>query len=257
MASPIPTSAKADWSLSLIIPAFNEGAVIRQAIDEADHALKTFARPYEILVVDDGSCDETATLVREASANRPWIRLLRHSSNRGYGAALCTGFRAARFDRIAFTDADCQFDLTELAALVPLTEDLPLAVGYRVDRQDSWLRCFYSWGYNSLVRVLLGTRVRDCDCALKVFRQEALAQILPESTGFFVNAEMLTRARQLGFAVAERGVHHRPRQAGVSKVSLQEIPRILKALIAFWWTQVLFTNHRAERPAVATVASGQ
>lgn len=227
-------------SLSLIVPAYNEEAGIRQALEEADDSLAELADAYEILVVDDGSRDATARLAAETACARPAVRLLRHEVNRGYGAALRTGFEAARFDRVAFTDADCQFYLADLAFLVPLTDRAPLAVGFRVGRQDTWLRRFFSWGYNALVRLLLGTRVRDCDCALKVFRKEALENLLPESSGFFVNAEMLARARKLGYRVAEAGVRHRPRLHGSSKVSLEDIPRTLSVLVPFWLSQVNF-----------------
>src|SRR4051794_25876 len=175
--------------LSLVLPAYNEEAGIRQAVAEADDALARLAADYEILVVDDGSRDATATAVGETAATRPRVRLLRHPTNRGYGAALRTGFAAARFERVAFTDADCQFHLDDLSRLLPLTEKHPLVVGYREDRQDSWRRRAVSRGYNLLVRTLLGTRVRDCDCALKVFRRAALARLLPEADGFFVNTE--------------------------------------------------------------------
>src|SRR5205807_1906366 len=127
-----------------------------------------------------------------AARDYPRVRLLSHEANRGYGAALRTGFAAARFDRVAFTDADCQFHLDDLACLLPLTQTHDLAVGYRIERQDPRRRRFFSWGYNTLVRTLMGSRVRDCDCALKVFRKEAVLALLPESKGFFVNAEMLT-----------------------------------------------------------------
>lgn len=233
-------SPAAGWSLSLVLPAFNEEATIGQAIEEADVALGRLAQDYEILVVDDGSQDATAAIVTAASRAHPRVRLLRHAVNRGYGAALRTGFEAACFDRVAFTDADCQFNLADLASLVPLTEQVPLAVGYRLDRQDPWHRRFVSWAYNLLVRALLGTQVRDCDCALKVFRKETLARLLPETSGFFVNTEMLARARQLGYRVAEQGVRHRPRVGGSSTVSLREIPRTLKTLLPFWWSRVLF-----------------
>src|SRR5207245_1662565 len=119
----------------------------------------------------------------------------------------------------------------------------PIVVGFRRDRQDPWLRRFYSWGYNVLIRWLLGTGVRDCDCALKIFRREALAGLLPQSTGFFVNAEMMTRARQLGYGVAEVGVRHRRRHGGVSKVSIAEILKTLRMLVPFWWSEVV-RKHR-------------
>lgn len=242
--------------LSLVIPAYNESAVIRQAVAEADAALARITPEYEILIVDDGSRDATAEQVAEEMQTRPHVRLLRHAANRGYGAALRTGFEAARHDCIAFTDADCQFYLDDLALLLPLTEVVPVAAGYRVNRQDSAKRRFFSWGYNALVKLLLGTRVRDCDCALKVFRKRELAELLPQTNGFFVNTEMLTRARQRGYTVAEVGVRHRPRASGTSKVSLGDIPRTLAALLPFWWSRVLFPNpspsllHGArERPA--------
>ncbi len=229
--------------LSLIIPAYNEAAGIAHVVAEADTALRRLDLAYEILVIDDGSHDGTAAAVVPTDR----IRLLRHAANRGYGAALRTGFEAARGERIAFTDADGQFDLADLARLLPLTETHAIAVGYRIARQDPWLRKFYSRGYNFLVRALLGTGVRDVDCALKVFHRDALAQLLPESTGFFVNAEMLTRARQLHLSMAEIGVTHRPRRHGQSKVSLRDIPRTLRVLLPFWWSQVVC----APRPVLA------
>ncbi len=233
-------------SLSLVIPAYNEEAVIAQAVAEADEALARLGGDYEILVVDDGSRDGTAAAAAAAARDRPRVRLLRHAGNRGYAAALRTGFEAARGDLVAFTDADCQFDLADLASLVPLAAEYPLVVGYRIDRQDPALRRLVSRGYNLLVRTLFGTRVRDCDCALKVFRRDALVHLLPETSGFFVNTEMLTRARQLGYAVAEVGVRHRPRPRGTSKVSLGDVPRTLRTLLPFWWARVLFPGGRNE-----------
>jgi dolichol-phosphate mannosyltransferase len=227
--------------LSLVIPAYNEEAGIRRAVAEADEALARLTSAYEVLVVDDGSTDGTAAAVADEARSRPAVRLLRHPANRGYGAALRTGFEAARFERVAFTDADCQFHLDDLSALLPLTDAHPVAAGYRVGRRDPARRRLMSWGYNLAVRALLGTGVRDVDCALKVFRREALAELLPESSGFFVNTEMLARARQKGYRVAEAGVRHRPRLRGASKVSvLRDVPRVLAALLPFWWSRVLF-----------------
>src|SRR5262245_53701883 len=177
--------------ISLVIPAFNEEAGIAAAIAEADAALARLGNDYEILIIDDGSHDRTFDVATEAARTRPRVRIIRHETNRGYGAALRTGFEAARGERVAFTDADCQFDLTDLAELVPIAGDVPVVVGYRGARQDPCRRRVLSRGYNLLTRTLLGTRVRDCDCALKVFRRDALQHLLPISTNFFVNTEML------------------------------------------------------------------
>jgi glycosyltransferase involved in cell wall biosynthesis len=236
--------------ISLVIPAYNEEQVIIQAVREAESALAKSFDSFEIVVVDDGSADQTALIVASLLPIAPHTRLIRHGSNKGYGAALRTGFEAARYELIAFTDADCQFDLTDLGTLSSLATVYPIAAGFRADRKDTWRRRFFSWGYNRLARAFLGTRIRDVDCALKVFRREVLTHLLPESRGFFVNSEMMTRARQLGFRVAEHPVTHRPRAKGESKVSLREIPRTAARLFRFWWTDVVFARKTAAAPAV-------
>ncbi|HJZ56000.1 MAG TPA: glycosyltransferase family 2 protein [Gemmataceae bacterium] len=240
--------------LSLVIPAYNEAAVIGLAVAEAEAVLATLCDRFEVLVIDDGSTDNTAAEVERLLPDAPHTHLLRHPVNRGYGAALRTGFEAARHELVAFTDADCQFDLTDLGDMVRLTGHFPIVAGCRADRKDPWRRRFLSRGYNWLARNLLGTRLRDVDCALKVFRREALAHLLPESRGFFVNTEMLTRARQLGYEVAEVPVTHRPRLGGMSKVSLWEVPRTLRVLLGFWWKEVLTgPRHRPDPVKVLQV----
>ena len=236
--------------LSLVIPAYNEGAVIGRAIAEAEAALSAHFDRFEIIVVDDGSADATARIAHEARAEAPHTRVLRHEGNRGYGAALRTGFEAARYELVAFTDADCQFDLTDLARLVPLAADAHVVVGYRANRKDPWRRRFLSKGYNLMARTLLGTRVRDVDCALKVFRRDVIGGLLPESRGFFVNTEMLTRAWRLGLEVVELPVTHRPRAGGTSKVSLREVPRTARTLLTFWWHEVVWGTPSVVTPTV-------
>jgi glycosyltransferase involved in cell wall biosynthesis len=225
--------------LSLVMPAYNEAAGIADVVAEAHEALAGLGYEFEILVVDDGSADATAERVGELAATWPRVRLLRHSRNLGYGAALRTGFEAAEFELVAFTDADGQFFMEDLDELVPHAATAPVVVGRRIDRKDPWRRRVLSWGYNVLARTLLKTGVRDCDCALKVFRREALAYLLPESAGFFVNSEMLTRARRFGWDVVEVGVRHRPRREGTSKVSMSEIPRTFSTLVRFWWKEIV------------------
>lgn len=227
-------------SLSLVIPAWNERESIRQAIREAAQALSANVSEFELIVVDDGSTDGTADIVRAEAARDPRVRLVRHESQRGYGAALRSGFQAATLELVAYTDADCQFDLSDLSYMLPLTQHYDITCGYRIDRRDPVLRRFLSWGYNTLAASLVGSVVRDIDCALKIFHRDTLARILPESDGFFANTEMLTYARLQRMSVVEVGVHHRSRCAGVSKVSWHDIPRTLSALLPFWWTRVLF-----------------
>ena len=239
--------AETPQSMSLILPAYNEEETILQAMREAAAALSQIAADYEIIVVEDGCTDRTPQIVREESQLNPRVRLVQHPRNLGYGAALRNGFKAATKDLVAFTDADCQFFLTELGHMLPLARHDDIVCGYRIDRKDPGLRRFYSWGYNKLVRVLLGSPVRDVDCALKVFHREHLPYILPEHDNFFANAVMLTKARQQGLSITEVGVHHRPRAAGQSKVSLWDVPKTLSVLLPFWWSRVLFRRGSENR----------
>ena len=187
---------------------------------------------------------------RSNACEHPHVRLIRYDANRGYGAALRTGFTAARGERIAFTDADCQFHLDDLARLLPFTERNPIAVGYRLDRQDPWLRKFYSRGYNLLARFLLGTPVRDIDCALKVFRRDALEQIAPKPTGSSSTPRCSPRPGNIGLPSRRSACVIGHAGKGASKVSLADIPRVLNALLPFWWMKVMFPATR-EPDAVA------
>lgn len=237
-------SNKGNRRLSLVIPAYNEEDTIRQAIREAATALDGIVSDYEILIVDDGSADRTAEIVRQESATYPCVRLIKQPRNLGYGAALRAGFQAARFELVSFTDADCQFELSDLSYMLPLAEEFDIVSGYRIDRKDPARRRFFSWGYNTLVQLLMGSGIRDIDCALKIYHRDTLQQILPEADNFFANTEMLSKARSLNLSVVDVGVRHRHRAAGESKVSLSEIPETLKTLLPFWWTQVVFSEQK-------------
>ncbi|KLU07786.1 membrane protein containing Glycosyl transferase, family 2 domain protein [Rhodopirellula islandica] len=227
-------------SITLILPAYNEAEVIADAITEADSALSSITSQYEIIVIDDGSHDATAETVREFAKFLPSLRLVQHPRNQGYGAAIRTGFSEAKCDLVVFTDADCQFDLTELDRFVLLSERYDIVCGYRIDRKDSSLRCLYSRVYNLLVRAMLNTGVRDVDCALKMFHRDVAKKLRLTGDGFLVNSEMLTQAKRFGHSVVEVGVSHRPRMLGESTVSIKHIPTVLASLVRYWWNEVQF-----------------
>jgi dolichol-phosphate mannosyltransferase len=248
-----PSSHQDRPSVSLVLPAWNESDVIASAIDEAEAALREIADCYEIIVVDDGSTDDTSALVQQAARRNPSVKLLQHSPNQGYGAALRSGFAAASMDLVAFTDADCQFDLSELDRFLLLSKRYDIVCGYRIDRKDTPLRCLYSKGYNLLVRILLGTGVRDVDCALKMFRRDVAKDLRISGNGFLVNSELLVQAHRQGRSVVEVGVSHRPRTAGSSTVSIHHIPKVLTALARYWWNEAQFPG-RAAVPTQSTRA---
>jgi glycosyltransferase involved in cell wall biosynthesis len=216
-------------SLSVFFPAYNEQDIIAKTVESACRALQTFVHDWEIIVVDDGSSDSTATVVREIAARDPRVRLVQHERNAGYGAALRTGFANATKELVFFTDADGQFDLAELPGLLGMLSRAPVVLGYRIRRSDPPHRLFIAKVYNLVIRTVFGLRVRDIDCAYKLFRRDVLARALPlESNGAFVSSELLIKLRRRNVPMVERGVHHYPRTTGVSKGATPRV--ILKTI---------------------------
>jgi glycosyltransferase involved in cell wall biosynthesis len=198
-------------ALSVVLPAFNESDNLAPMVRRIATVLDRLDITGEIIVVDDGSTDGTA-----AAATSLPVSLICHPSNRGYGAALRTGFAAARGQRIFFTDADQQFDLAELAGLLEAAEQVDIAVGYRQVRRDPLYRRLNALAWGGLVGRMFSLPVRDINCAFKVFRREVLECIELRSTGAFINTELLARSQAAGFTVAEIPVGHYPRTTGQS-----------------------------------------
>ena len=221
-------------SLSIVLPAYNEEDNIEGALEEACQVAAYAAPAWEIIVVDDGSRDSTAQRVARVSTREPRVRLISFPENRGYGAALRAGFNAARGDLIFYTDSDRQFDLSELRYFLPMMDRTDVAIGFRVYRYDPVLRCVLSWVYNRLVSVVFRTRVRDVDCSFKLFRREVLEAIDLETRDFFIDTEMVAKARKWNFRILQKGVKHYPRRAGESSVRASHIPSTLLVVAQMW-----------------------
>ncbi len=201
-------------SISAVLPAFNEEEVIGATVASVVSTLELLCPDYEVIVVNDGSRDRTAEVVAELSAENPRVRCVSHAVNRGYGAALATGFTAATKELLFLTDGDKQFDVRELRDFLPLIEEADLVIGYRSPRSDPLLRRVYGWGWNSLVRLLFGYTARDVDCAFKLFRRSVWTRSRIHSTGATFSAEFLIKARRRGFRIRELRASHYPRPAG-------------------------------------------
>jgi glycosyltransferase involved in cell wall biosynthesis len=203
--------------LSVVLPCYDEAPNVAAAVYEARTAAAASADRHEVIVVDDGSSDQTATIAAMLGATFPDVRLVRHARNRGYGAAVRSGIDASRGDWVLLTDGDRQFDLGELPALVAAggaAGGADLVAGFRIDRADPAHRRLFAGAWNRLVRSTFGVGARDVDCAFKLVRGEALRALPLESDGAMISTELLVRARLAGWTVAEVGVHHRPRTAG-------------------------------------------
>lgn len=203
--------------LSVVLPAFNEAENIERVVRDCVSYLDGTGLDYELVVTNDGSRDQTGAVLDRLAQELPRLRPQHHPQNRGYGAALRTGFDAASKRFVFYMDGDGQFDIKELDLLLPLaTDEDHFVTGYRIVRNDPFMRrlnakLFGGW----LVRILLHVRVRDLNCAFKLIPKKILDTIHLESTGALINAEMYGRAIRKGFKIKEVGVHHYPRIAGV------------------------------------------
>lgn len=226
-------SVEARPSVSVVLPAYDEEANIAQSIAEATAAVDELFGEHEVIVVDDGSRDGTARAVSQIAENDPRVRVISHGRNRGYGEALRTGFLASRLDFVFFTDADLQFDVTELERFMPFLGTVDVVAGYRMNRQDRRVRRLNGYAWNIVVRALFYVPVRDIDCAFKLFDRRVLNEIDIESVGAMVNTELMVKLGRRGRSVVEVGVTHRPRRAGEARgASPRVIATALREVLA-------------------------
>jgi glycosyltransferase involved in cell wall biosynthesis len=203
--------------ISAFMPSYNEVASLPAVVAELQAVLESCAEHWEIIVVDDGSTDETDALLARMNECDARVRTVRHPVNRGYGAALRTGIEAATLDWIFFTDADGQFDLWELRELLPFTADADLVIGYRMPRRDPPARIVVSRVYNLMMRALFRLTVRDIDCSFKLGRSDVLKPVKLHSDTGLAETELLLGALHAGARLVERRVRHLPRSHGASR----------------------------------------
>ncbi len=201
-------------SLSIVLPCFNEAASIEEVVRRAAEVGRTVTAQLDVVVVDDGSTDDTKALLARLGGEIDDLEVVRHEANLGYGAALRAGFARARGELVFYTDADGQFDLGELPRLVAQLDRFDVVCGYRLSRRDGPLRYLYGVAWTALTDALLETGVRDVNCAFKIFPRELVAPGSLRSTGALFGAELISEARRRGLRVGEIGVRHYPRRAG-------------------------------------------
>ncbi len=232
--------------LSYFFPAHNEEANLAGLVEEALATLPALADAFEVIVVNDGSRDATGRIADELTAAHPGVvRAVHHPTNLGYGAALRSGFRAARHDHVAFTDGDRQFHVEDIGRLVDrmAAADRPdVVVGFRIKRADPLVRTVYARCYRLANRIFFALRVRDVDCACKLFRREALDGIGVESGGAFFSAELLIKLHAAGRTLAEVGVPHYPRTAGSPTGAKPSV--IFRAVRDFWLLRLRMWSSR-------------
>jgi len=221
-------------ALSYFFPAHNEAANLRGLVEEALETLPGLADAFEIVIVDDGSKDDTPAIADELAAAHPEVRAVHHPVNLGYGAALRSGFAAASHDHLAFTDGDRQFKVADLGTLIDrlAAGSADAVVGYRIRRADPLVRTVYAKLYRLANRIFFGLKVRDVDCACKLFTRRSLEGVNVESGGAFFSAELLIKLRARGRRIDEVGVPHYPRTAGSPTGAKPQV--VFRAMRDFW-----------------------
>lgn len=221
--------------LSLCMPCFNEAEVIEEILQGALVVLPEFVSEFEIVIVDDGSKDGTADIVERVAEENDAVRLVRHGVNRGYGAAVSSGLRAAHGEWICFTDGDGQFNLLDLPQLLVEAQSWDVVIGYRHQRADNQLRRFNAHSWKWLIRALVGLRVRDLDCAFKLFPRRVMERLQLTADGACISAEILAQCFRGGVTVCEVPVNHFPRAAGrATGANLKVVAKALRELPIIW-----------------------
>lgn len=209
-------------SLSVVIPAYNEESCIEACVTALEDVLREISEDFEIIVVNDGSRDRTAEIVESLKQSRPYLGVVHHERNRGLGQTLRSGFDRCRNEVTFYSDADLPFDFFELrrALRVMTLKNADLVVGFRHDRTDEgFVRIFYSFTYNWLIRIAFGLRIRDVNFSFKLIRTAALRAMKLQSEGSFIDAEMMIKADRMGLFICQIGVDYFKRRFGHSNLS--------------------------------------
>jgi glycosyltransferase involved in cell wall biosynthesis len=223
--------------ISVFFPAFNDEKSIGSLVDTAVGVLKKYASEFEVIVVNDGSTDGTAAMLEQLRIRyQPYVRIVTHPENLGYGAALRSGFAAARKKYIFYTDGDGQYDVSELPRLIELMEpDVGLVNGYKLSRHDPWHRVAIGYLYNRFAKGLFGVHICDIDCDFRLIRREALNDADLRSTSGTICVELVRMIELSPWRVRQTGVHHYHRLHGGSQFF-----RVRSLATTFWQLMLLY-----------------
>jgi glycosyltransferase involved in cell wall biosynthesis len=250
-------SAPKPTGLSVFFPAYNDSGTIASMVIRALQAASELTPNYEVIVVNDGSADATAEIVDELARTYSHVRVVHHEKNRGYGAALQTGFRSATKELVFYTDGDAQYDPAELAALwAGLTPDADVVNGYKISRSDPLHRIIIGRLYHHVVRLLFGLTVRDVDCDFRLMRRSIFQHFDLEKTSGVICLEMMKKIQDAGFRIVEVPVHHYHRAFGRSQFfNFRRIAKTGVDVMRLWVALVIRRQHRRASQRALVCAS--
>ena len=225
-------------SLSVFFPAYNEERNLKETVEMAIKVVKNITVNWEVIIVNDGSNDKTKDIAQELKNEEGRIKIVTHKKNKGYGEALKSGFYNSKYAWIATTDADGQFDFSEIIKLIDKAKKgYDVVIGFRINRQDSLIRKINGLGWTWLSNLILGINVHDVDCSFKLVKKEVIDKIshLESTRGGMISPELLAKAKKSGFKIAEVGVHHYPRIHGSQTgANIDVIIKSFVDLIKLW-----------------------
>ncbi len=227
--------------LSVFFPCYNEEKNINNTVSKAINVLNKIAKNWEIILIDDGSKDNTAKILNQIQIDNPkTIKIITHNPNRGYGAALKSGLYNSQYQWIAFTDSDGQFDFSEITKFIDKQKETKsdIVIGYYLSRQVSKTTILTSKIWEIIVFILFGLKVTDIDCGFKLINKKVIDTIpkLAAERGAFISSEFLIKAKKAGFKITELGVHHYPRVEGkATGRNLKVIIKSFSDLFGLWY----------------------
>jgi glycosyltransferase involved in cell wall biosynthesis len=202
------------YSISVFFPCFNEQASVETLTRKTVSVVGKLTDDFEVIIVNDGSSDDTAAIADRLAEEISQVRVVHHPRNLGYGHALRSGFKAATKELVFYTDGDSQFNIEELADILPLIETCDIVSCYRLNRQEGLMRKINAFCWTRLVCFLFHLKLRDIDCAFKLYRRRIFDDMNLISTGALIDTEVLARAVRKGCTIVQHGVRHYPRVAG-------------------------------------------
>jgi glycosyltransferase involved in cell wall biosynthesis len=243
-------------SLSIFFPAYNDAGTIASLALIAHMTARRLTDDYEVIVIDDGSPDHTGELLDEMARSFPWLKVVHHGKNRGYGGALRSGFQAASKDLIFYTDGDAQYDPRELTRLFEaFAPGVDFVNGYKIGRSDPAHRIVIGRAYHWFVRTMFRLRLRDVDCDFRLMRRAVFQKVVLTRSSGVICVELMKKVQDHGFRIAEVPVHHYHRTYGKSQFfNLPRVVRTLTDLLRLWWELVVRKEHL--RPRKAAVPGG-
>ena len=231
--------------LSIFFPAYNDAGTIASLALVAHMAARTLTDDYEVIVVDDGSPDHTGELLDEMAKTFPWLKVVHHGKNRGYGGALRTGFETASKELVFYTDGDAQYDPRELVKLWPaLTPEVDFVNGYKISRHDPPHRIVIGRLYHWFVKLAFGLKLRDVDCDFRLMRRRVFEKVKLTRSSGVICVELMKKVQDHGYRIAEVPVHHFHRSYGKSQFfNFPRVARTLRDLTRLWFELVVRRRH--------------